>query len=103
MEHVHLEARQFVNFVFQFLYAQERAAHIVHEAAHFERRPVRDGERFQLGRSFVAFGQLLQRLRRPDDPRGGQCLDLYGIRGDDQFISLVGEEVHLVVERPGYF
>ena len=101
VEHVHLEAREQVDFLFQFVEGDERAAHVVHEAAHLEGGPVGQRERLDAGSTTLrsrAFGQLVERLRCAYHACGVEGLDGDGLWLYLDGIGLVGHVGHLVVE-----
>ena len=75
MEHVDLEACQAVNLGLELFDGQERATHVVHEAAHLEGGPVCHGQGLNGGCAVIALGQLAERLCRACHAQRGQCLD----------------------------
>ena len=100
VEDVDLEAREQVNLSLQLLEGDERAAHVVHEAAHLEGGPVRDGHSIPNGRR-GAFGQLHQGLRGADDTRWAEGFDGYGVGFHIEAIGFLGHVGHLVEESTG--
>ena len=97
MEDVHLEARQQVDFLLQFLEADEGAPDIVHEATELEGRIV--GHLQAVDVSAVGGGsQLRQRLCSADDTRFGGGRDMDGVGRDAELVAFVGEAGEHVVE-----
>ena len=104
VEHVYLEARKHIDFVFQFFEGNERASHIVHETAHFEGRPVRDNHSLQRCRAAVVVGarcELQQCLRGTYYARLRHRLDGDFIGGNGERIGFVGHIRHAVVVGAG--
>ena len=104
VEHVYLEAREHIDFVFQFVEGNERTPHVVHETAHFEGRPVRDDHSLQRCRAAVvvgARGELQQCLCGAYDARLRHGLNGDFVGGTGERIGFVGHIRHAVVECPG--
>ena len=104
VEHVYLEAREHIDFVFQFVEGNERTPHVVHETAHLEGRPVRDNHSLQRCRAAVVVGarcELQQRLRGADYARLRHRLDGDFIGGNGERIGFVGHIRHAVVVGAG--
>jgi hypothetical protein len=98
VERVDLEAREQVNFMFEFLETDERAAHVVHNAAQFEGWPIFNARRLKC---CLFSSHLCERLGGADSSRPVKHLDSDLVWRDVERIALAGEAVQGVIINVG--